>query len=206
DRAAHAVAAFFLAAPGHATAHLVMALLPAGLIDRPAAVHRAIPVGCAIHGPLALDRFLPHDRAIARPVAGAALVAVAGLANRPHDRFLHGLAAGVPALLHDGVVDQLVANPAPLLRRPEAALGIAARRTVGVPDRAAMLGGRLAGPKAGQHHHPRRSHAHPHFLASSFGTRGRGSHVRAGTWRPASSARQPLPSWLFLQSALTRTQ
>src|SRR5262249_39509578 len=147
----------------HPLADLVMALFPAGLVDRLAAVHRAFLVGGAIARPLALHRFLLHDRAVAGPVAGAGFFPVAGPANRPHDRFLHGLAAGVPALLHDRVIDQLVADPGTLLGRPKAALGIATRRTAGVPDCAAMLGGRLASPQADQHHHPRRSHAHPHF-------------------------------------------
>src|SRR5262249_17361954 len=105
---------------------------------------------------------------VALLIAGPALVAVAGLLDRLHDGFLHGLVAGVPPLLQDRVVDQLVARAAPLVARSKAALIVATRRAAVVAG-AAMRRGRVLGrpQQADQCDQQRRSQAHPHDLASS---------------------------------------
>src|SRR5262249_37816378 len=98
-------------------------------------------------------------------------LAIASLADRLHDGFLDGLVAGVPALFHDVVVDQLVAGLGLLLAGAEAALGITARlRTGVVPAGAAGRGPRRGdGPDQADHRDKQqRSQAHPHDFASSI--------------------------------------
>jgi hypothetical protein len=154
DRLANGVAALFPAALRHAFANRVVALFPAGLVAGLAA---------GLHAGLVA-------RLVARFVAGLALFAIASLANRLHHSFLHGLVAGVPPLLQDRVVHQLVTGAALLLTSSEAALGIAARvRTAGVLGGAAIRRGRvLDSPEQADHRSQQRhSQAHPHDLASS---------------------------------------
>jgi hypothetical protein len=43
-------------------------------------------------------------------VTGPAFRAVAGLADRPHDTFLHCAVAGVPALFHHIIVNEPIAR------------------------------------------------------------------------------------------------
>src|SRR5262249_53085881 len=133
----------------------VLALLVAGLLDRPGAVFDD-----GLHAGL-LDRL----------VASFAFFAVASLANRLHDGFLDSLVAGMPPLLQGVVVHELVGRLALLLAGREATLRVAGRLST-----ARVLGGaamcrrrRLDRPKqADQGDQQGRAQAHPHDLASSL--------------------------------------
>jgi uncharacterized membrane protein len=104
-----------------------LAFLVASLVDR---------LGLnALHGLIAGfgDRF----------VASLGFRVVNRLANRLHDRFLHGRVTGVPPFFQAAVVDQLVAGAALLLAGAEATLGLAAWLiTAAVFGGAAMSRGR----------------------------------------------------------------
>jgi hypothetical protein len=180
NRLAHAVVAFLVTRFGHLAARLVVTFLPARFVHRLAAIDLDF-----LHDGLVarLGTFLHHflvTGLVAGFVAGLALFFPHGFAHRLHDRFVHGLVAGVKACFVYGIVNQFVADPSLLLAGRKATLSVATRLLeTGEQAGAANASGRRlrCSPEANQGDPQRRSHAHPHDFCLLIGTRGMGQPI-----------------------------
>jgi hypothetical protein len=167
-RLAHRVAALFLAMLRHAAAHAAFHILAAMLDARLALGALDFLPARPRHRLAALDHLGPVLGDVAIAKACFAYVLVAGLLDFVDDRL--GLVAGVPALFHDGVIDQLVTHTILLLACGEAALRVATPLGAAcVTDGATVRRGRNwnHAQQRGQREQQRRSLAHLHDLASS---------------------------------------